>query len=108
MLIGYVSMDGENFLDNFHQLFELINQNIQRKKQKRDWYHRNKEAVLEQQKSSENKKKSQKEWYKKNKEKCITRAKMWNKENSGARKLIVERHKHRKGSSCQWTSTNPK
>ena len=101
-------MDGENFLDNFHQLFELMNQNTQRKRQKREWYHRNKEAVLEQQKSSEKKKKSQKEWYKKNKEKCITRSKMWNKENTGARKLVVERHKHRKGNSCQWTSTNPK
>jgi hypothetical protein len=47
-------------------------------------------------------------WYQKNKKLCITRAKTWNKENTGARKLIVERHKHRKGSPCQWTSTNPK
>jgi len=46
--------------DNFHQLFEIMNQNTQRKRQKREWYHRNKEAVLEQQKNSKKKRKIRK------------------------------------------------
>ena len=85
-----------------------MNQNTQRKRQKREWYHRNKELVLEQQKNSERKKKSQKAWYQKNKQNCIDKAKMWNKENIGARKLIIERYKHTKGSPCQWTLTSLK
>jgi len=101
-------MVGRNYLDNFHLQFELMNQNTIRKRQKREWYHRNKEAVLEQQKNSERKKKSQKAWYQRNKQRCIDKAKIWNKENSGARKLIIERHKHRKGNPCQWTLTSPK
>ena len=85
--------------DNFHQLFEIMNQNTQRKRQKREWYHRNKEAVLEQQKNSEKKKKSQKEWYVNNRDRIIEKAKKWNNTNAGARKLIIERY--RKGVECQ-------
>ena len=70
-----------------------------RKKQKREWYHRNKEAVLEQQKNSEKKKKSQKEWYVNNRDRIIENSKKWNNANVGARKLIIERY--RKGVECQ-------
>ena len=73
-----------------------------RKKQKRDWYHENKEKVLEQQKNFK-KKKQQKEWYANNRVQQIDKAKKWNKENKGARKLITERYK--KGKECQeWGS----
>ena len=75
-----------------------------RKKQKRDWYHENKEKVLEQQKNFK-KKKQQKEWYANNRVQQIDKAKKWNKENKGARKLITERYKQ-KGQQCQWTSKN--
>ena len=42
-----------------------------RKQQKREWYHRNRDKVLEQQKNSVNKKVSQRAWYTNNKEECI-------------------------------------
>ena len=64
--------------------------------QKREWYYRNKDKVLEQQKNSEKKKVSQKLWYSNNKESCIKRAKVWNRENEGARKLINDRYIKRK------------
>ena len=66
------------------------------RQQKREWYHRNKDKVLEQQKNSEKKKESQKMWYSNNKENCIERAKVWNRENVGARKLIIYRYIKRK------------
>ena len=84
-------MVGENFLHN-----------TERKIQKREWYHRNKEAVLEQQKNSKNKKESQKEWYQQNKKRCIARAKRWNEDNPSARKLIVERHKTKNNPTGVW------
>ena len=62
------------------------------RQQKREWYHRNRDTVLEQQKNSVNKKVSQKAWYTNNKEECIERAKQWNSENLGARKLIINRY----------------
>ena len=74
-----------------------------RKKQKRDWYHRNREEVLEQQKNSEKKKKSQKEWYANNRIQQIGKAKKWNKNNPEARKLIVERHNN-KNSKRGWSN----
>ena len=70
-----------------------------RKRQKREWYHRNKEIVLEQQKNSEKKKTSQREWYVNNRDKIIEKANRWNNTNVGARKLIIERYK--KGKQCQ-------
>ena len=83
-----------------------MSQEEKRKKQKRDWYHENREKVLEQQKNWK-KKKQQKEWYDNNRVQQIDKAKKWNKENKGARKLITERYKQ-KGQQCQWTSTNRK
>ena len=70
-----------------------------RKRQKREWYHRNKEIVLEQQKNSNRKKMSQREWYVNNRDKIIEKANRWNNTNVGARKLIIERYK--KGKQCQ-------
>ena len=64
--------------------------------QKREWYYRNKDKVLEQQKNSEKKKETLKIWYSNNKESCIKRAKVWNRENVGARKLINDRYIKRK------------
>ena len=84
-------MAGKNFLHN-----------TQRKIQKREWYHRNKETVLEQQKNSKNKKESQRKWYQKNKKKCIARAKRWNEDNPSARKLIVERYKTKNNPTGVW------
>ena len=75
-----------------------------RKKQKRDWYHENKEKVLEQQKNFK-KKKQQKEWYAKNKVQQIDKAKKWNKDNQSARKLIVDRYKN-KQKNKGWSNGN--
>ena len=70
-----------------------------RKKQKREWYERNREKVLEQQKNSEDKRTSQREWYVNNKDRVMEKSKRWNKLNKGARKLIVDRYQ--KGKECQ-------
>ena len=70
-----------------------------RKRQKREWYERNREKVLEQQRNSENKKQSQREWYVNNKDRVIEKSKRWNKINMGARKLIIDRYQ--KGKECQ-------
>ena len=59
--------------------------------EKRDWYDKNKEAVKKQREES----KKQKEWYANNRVRCIEKSKKWNKDNPNARKLIVERHKHK-------------
>jgi uncharacterized protein (DUF342 family) len=75
-----------------------------RKKQKRDWYDQNKEDVKEQRKESG----KQKEWYANNRIRCIEKATNWNKENQGARKLITERYKSKKGNTWQWTSPKRK
>ena len=75
-----------------------------RKKQKRDWYHENKEKVLEQQKNFK-KKKQQKEWYANNKVQQIDKAKKWNKDNQSARKLIVDRYKN-KQKNKGWSNGN--
>ena len=81
-----------------------MTQEEKRKKQKRDWYDRNKEDVKKQRDES----KKQKEWYANNRVQQIDKAKKWNKENQGARKLIVERHKRKKGNTWQWTSQKSK
>ena len=79
-----------------------MNQNTQRKRQQREGYHRNKEAVLEQQKNSKKKRNSQIEWYQKNKKLGIIRAKRWNEDNPSARKLIMERHKIKNNPKGVW------
>ena len=90
-------MDGKVLLNDLSQ-----NQKI--KIQKRDWYHRNKEKVLAQQKESEKKKRSQKEWYENNKELCIERARKWSENNPTARKLIVQRYTLKKSSLGGWSN----
>ena len=82
-----------------------MTQDEKRKKQKRDWYHENREKVLEQQKKSEKKKKSQKEWYANNRVQQIDKAKKWNKDNGTARKLIVDRYKN-KQKNKGWSNGN--
>ena len=81
-----------------------LSQNTQIKRQKREWYHKNKEAVLEQQKNSKKKRESQKEWYLKNKKLCIIRAKKWNEDNPSARKLIMERYKTKNNPKGVWSN----
>ena len=81
-----------------------MTQEEKRKKQKRDWYDRNKEDVKKQREES----KKQKEWYANNRVQQIDKSKKWNKENPSARKLIVERHNKKKGNSWQWTSQKSK
>ena len=97
MPIGYANMGGRALLNSLSQ-----NQKI--KSQKRDWYHRNKEKVLEQQKSSESKMRSQREWYQNNKELCIDRARKWTENNPTARKLIVQRYTLKKSSIGRWSN----
>lgn len=54
---------------------------------KREWYHRNKDAVLAQQNNPE-KKAYQKQWYQRNKAKCIDQAINWRINNPQASALI--------------------
>ena len=72
-----------------------------RKKQKRDWYDKNKEAVKKQREES----KKQKEWYANNRVRCIEKSKKWNKDNGTARKLIVDRYKN-KQKNKGWSNGN--
>ena len=81
-----------------------MSQEEKRKKQKRDWYHENREKVLEQQKNWK-KKKQQKEWYDNNRVQQIDKAKKWNKDNQSARKLIVDRYKN-KQKNKGWSNGN--
>ena len=90
---------------NFPTIQSLRMTNEQkRKKQKRDWYHKNKEKVLKQQKESESKRRNQKEWYTNNRERCIVKSKKWNKDNPSARRLIVERHKTKNNTEEVWSN----
>ena len=74
----------------------MSNQNVLRKEQKQEWYQRNKERILEQQKNSKRKKETQREWYLKNRKQCIERSIKWGKSNPEARELIVHRYTHKK------------
>ena len=83
----------------------MSSQNLLRKVQKQEWYQRNKERILEKQRSSERRREIQREWYLKNKEKCIERAIEWSKTNPEARELIVHRYTHKKSTqkkALQW------
>ncbi len=74
----------------------MSSQNLLRKVQKQEWYQRNKERILEQQRNSERKKETQREWYLKNREQCIKRAIKGSKSSPVARELIVHRFSHKK------------
>jgi len=83
----------------------MSSQNQLRKEQKQEWYQRNKERILEQQKNSNRKKETQREWYLKNRKQCIERAIKWGKSNPEARELIVHRYTHKKHTqkkALQW------
>ena len=71
-----------------------------RKKQKRDWYHENAEAIKEQRKKSG----KQKEWYANNRIRCIEKSKRWNKENKEQRKIITERYNKKGHTTWQCNS----
>ena len=83
----------------------MSSQNLLRKVQKQEWYQRNKERILEQQKNSKRKKETQREWYLKNRIRCIERSIKWGKSNPEARELIVHRYTHKKSTqkkALQW------
>ena len=62
------------------------------KRQKREWYHRNKKKVLKQQKTSERKKQYLKEWYLKNRQEKIQKSLQWTRENPEKRQLHIQRY----------------
>ena len=62
------------------------------KRQKREWYQRNKKKVLKQQKTSERKKQYLKEWYLKNRQEKIQKSLQWTKENPEKRQLHIQRY----------------
>ena len=83
----------------------MSSQNLLKKVQKQEWYQRNKERILEQQKNSKRKKETQREWYLKNRKRCIERSIKWGKSNPEARELIVHRYTHKKSTqkkALQW------
>ena len=71
-----------------------------RRRQKRDWYHENAEAVKEQRRKSG----KQKEWYANNRMRCIEKSKKWNKENKEQRKIITERYNKKGNTTWQCNS----
>jgi len=60
------------------------------------YYQKNKDRLAEKWKNDESRKTYLREYYKKNKGKILERARVWNKRNKEARKLIVEREKRNK------------
>ena len=60
------------------------------------YYQKNKDRLAEKWKNDESRKAYLREYYKKNKGKILERARVWNKRNKEARKLIVEREKRTK------------
>ena len=60
------------------------------------YYQKNKDRLAEKWKNDEARKEYLKEYYKQNKEIILERAKVWNKRNKEARKLIIEREKRNK------------
>ena len=60
------------------------------------YYQKNKDRLAEKWKNDESRKTYLREYYKKNKGKILERARVWNKRNKEARKLIIEREKRNK------------
>ena len=60
------------------------------------YYQKNKDRLAEKWKNDESRKAYLREYYQKNKEIILERARVWNKRNKEARKLIVEREKRTK------------
>ena len=60
------------------------------------YYQKNKDRLAEKWKNDESRTAYLREYYKKNKGKILERARVWNKRNKEARKLIVEREKRNK------------
>ena len=75
------------------------------KKQKREWYKRNKKKVLKQQKTSERKKEYLKEWYLKNKDEHKQKSLKWIEENPESRRLHIQKYVQK--NSAQTKSWKP-
>ena len=100
-------MDGKDLLQSDLSRENLIipdidikNERIRRKKA--EWYEKNKERLAEKWSSDPKRKETQRIYYKKNKIKISDRAKKWNKENHGQRKIIQMRWLHKKSWQGGW------
>ena len=69
---------------------------------KAEWYEKNKERLAEKWSNDPKRKETQKKYYKNNKKKISDRAKKWNKENHGQRKIIQMRWLHKKSWQGGW------
>ena len=68
----------------------------------RKYYEKNKDRLAEKWKNDDDRKEYLKEYYKSNKKKIMDRAKRWNKENHGQRKIIQMRWLHKKSWQGGW------
>ena len=79
---------------------DIKNERIRRRKA--EWYEKNKERLAEKWSNDPKRKETQKIYYKSNKKKIMDRAKRWNKENHGQRKIIQMRWLHKKSWQGGW------
>ena len=100
-------MDGRDLLQSNQSRENLIipdvdikNERIKRRKA--EWYEKNKERLAEKWSNDPKRKETQKNYYKSNKKKIMDRAKRWNKENHGQRKIIQMRWLHKKSWQGGW------
>jgi len=100
-------MDGKDLLQSDQSRENLIipdvdikNERIKRRKA--EWYEKNKERLAEKWSNDPKRKETQKNYYKSNKKKIMDRAKRWNKENHGQRKIIQMRWLHKKSWHGGW------
>ena len=100
-------MDGRDLLQSNPSRENLIIPDIDVKNEririrKAEWYEKNKERLAEKWSSDPKRKETQKKYYKNNKKKISDRAKKWNKENHGQRKIIQMRWLHKKSWQGGW------
>ena len=100
-------MDGRDLLQSNLSRENLIIPDIDVKNEririrKAEWYEKNKERLAEKWSSDPKRKETQKKYYKNNKKKISDRAKKWNKENHGQRKIIQMRWLHKKSWQGGW------
>jgi hypothetical protein len=74
----------------------MISKSERKKIANRKYYEKNKDRLAEKWKHDDDRKEYLKEYYKKNKEAILLRAREWNRRNKEARKLIMEREKRGK------------
>ena len=100
-------MDGRDLLQSNQSRENLIIPDIDIKNEririrKAEWYEKNKERLAEKWSNDPKRKETQKKYYKNNKKKISDRAKKWNKENHGQRKIIQMRWLHKKSWQGGW------